>query len=50
MKFVAGENVRNSVKNMPDPFYPSRNPHGVTEMRTRGPSVGDQRDPLASLL
>ena len=40
MKFMIGENWRNPEKTYPDPFDPPRNPHGVTETRTRDPSGG----------
>ena len=48
MKFVVGENRRNSEKNPTQtPFRPPPNPHGVTETRTRDPS--DERREINSL-
>ena len=41
MKFVMGENGRNPrEKPTQTSFRPPRNPHGVTETRTRDPSGG----------
>ena len=40
MKFVVGENGRNPRKPTQTSFRPPRNPHGVTETRTRDPSGG----------
>ena len=40
MKFVVGKMGETPRKTYPDPFRPPRNPHGVTETRTRDPSGG----------
>ena len=41
MKFVVGEKERNPEENPTQtPFRRPRNPHGVTQMRTRDPNGG----------
>ena len=40
MKFLAWRTGETRGKPMQTPFRPPRNPHGLTEMRTRGRSCG----------
>ena len=43
VKFVVGENGRNSKKPTRTQFRPSCNPYEVTEIRTRDPTVVSER-------